>query len=287
MKSTLLIYEDKHELTEKMIKNMALILGPARYCKVNEFKIQYKEFDFFVISLYIHEGSIDEEVKKFLTENSDWLKLKNIALFCTASSDISKDCFKELENLLGDSIVLEENFSVNKSDYKLEEIIKFAVKVKQIRDSCSKLMDREKLKPQIEKFLTSHNTCTLCTASSISVRGTPIEYTYKDGNIYFLTEGGEKFANILLNPEVSIAVYDSYESMSRLAGIQISGRAELVECYCSEYLGILKDKGINPEALKKYSIIMNMLKVKLDKAEFLYSGFKNTGEQSKQIYTFK
>ena len=68
--------------------------------------------------------------------------------------------------------------------------------------------------------------------------------------MYFITEGGEKFANILLNNMVSISVYENYESMMKLAGMQITGRASIVDCNSQEYMDILGIKGINSEHIK-------------------------------------
>ncbi len=48
-------------------------------------------------------------------------------------------------------------------------------------------------------------------------------FTKKDGFIYFISEGGEKFANILMNPNVSMAIYENYDRMDNLAGMQLWG----------------------------------------------------------------
>ncbi|WDC84401.1 pyridoxamine 5'-phosphate oxidase family protein [Caloramator sp. mosi_1] len=117
----------------------------------------------------------------------------------------------------------------------IETICKIARELKELRDKLViKRMPIEKLKFLIEEYLNSNTTCTLTTCG-IGVRATPIEYTYKDGYLYFLTEGGEKFSNIYLNNRVSIAIYDKYQGMNKLFGMQIEGEASFVEFSSSEY----------------------------------------------------
>lgn len=148
-------------------------------------------------------------------------------------------------------------------------------------------MPREELKSAIEDFLLSHNTCTLSTGTKDCVRGTPIEYSYKNGCVYFVTEGGMKFANLLLNNNVSISIYDSYSGMGKLSGMQLSGKAYILENGSLEYKKVFELKNIPYEQILKLPIIMNVIKVKIDMVEFLCSKFKEMGYDSKQVYYLK
>ncbi len=76
--------------------------------------------------------------------------------------------------------------------------------------------------------LAARTTCALCTGHGDEVRATPIEYLLVEDRLYLLSEGGEKFAHLLANPRVSVAVYDPFVSMSSLFGLQLTGRAALV-----------------------------------------------------------
>ena len=60
---------------------------------------------------------------------------------------------------------------------------------------------------EIEKFIKSHNTCALATGYDDKIRCTPIEYLYLTGMFYIISEGGEKFANIMLNKNVSLSIF--------------------------------------------------------------------------------
>lgn len=141
------------------------------------------------------------------------------------------------------------------------------------------------LKSIVDEFLRSHNTCTLSTSFNGRVRATPIEYNHFNGHIYLLSEGGEKFANILLNGNVSLAIYEDYTSMNNLAGMQISGTASLVED-SAEFKDIIKMKGLNFEFIKNLPINMNILKIEILKIEFLYSKFKERGYEARQVIKF-
>jgi uncharacterized protein YhbP (UPF0306 family) len=148
-------------------------------------------------------------------------------------------------------------------------------------------MPKEHLKSQVEAFLIAHNTCTLATASRNRVRATPIEYAYRNGCMYMLTEGGRKFANLIVNPEVSLAVYDEYESMATIAGMQISGTASMVGPEDQEFGDVLRMKGLRPSRLAALPIALTVIKVKLKRVEFLNAKFKAKGYGISQIFTFE
>jgi uncharacterized protein YhbP (UPF0306 family) len=171
--------------------------------------------------------------------------------------------------------------------YNQDEVVKYSLKLKSIKEKLMTPVKLEELKTAVEEFLTSHNTCTLTTGHNNIVRSTPIEYSYKDGNIYILSEGGEKFANLLYNKNVSVAIYEDYTSMINLKGMQITGEASIIECESQEYTDVLTWKGLNVDAIKSLPVNMNMIKIKLNKVEFLNSQFKSQGADAKQIYKFE
>ena len=73
MQRTLIIYESKYGTTEKIAKNLSLILGPANYCTPDGFRDEYKEFDFFVIGSPIYSGKFHPKITRLAEENQDWL----------------------------------------------------------------------------------------------------------------------------------------------------------------------------------------------------------------------
>ncbi len=314
MQRTIILYESRYGTTEVIAKNLSLILGPSKYCKIEDFKKSDKDFEFFVIGSPVYNEKIQLKTLKFLEDNIEWIKDKRIAVFCTCIS--TKKEYEYINKLLGildNSVVyfralggIIQLDKLNSEDYRaielfcnkvtmpfvdinmydINKVIEFGIDVKNIRDEFIKRVPGTQLLKGIEEFLNAHNTCTLCTASSIGVRGTPIEYSYKDGYIYIITEGGEKFANILLNNKVSISIYDNYQSMMKLGGMQITGEASIIYSNTDEYKKILYLKEINPDSIGDFSVNMNIIKIKMRKVEFLYSKFKNMGYDIKQIYLF-
>jgi nitroimidazol reductase NimA-like FMN-containing flavoprotein (pyridoxamine 5'-phosphate oxidase superfamily) len=170
--------------------------------------------------------------------------------------------------------------------YDPEDVVKYALKLKSLKENLLVKIGKEDVKFAFEEFLRTHNTCTLATCHQNRVRSTPIEYTYLDGKIYLLSEGGDKFANLLFNKNVSVAVYEDYTGMNSLAGIQITGTATIVEEKSEEYGSVLKLKGLNENAVRNLPMNMNMIKIVMEKVEFLNSKFKNKGADPKQIYNY-
>ena len=253
MQKTLIIYESKYGTTEKIAKYLSLVLGPAKYCTTTEFRAEFKDFDLIVIGSPIYSGKITPKISDFIEENINWLKNKKIAIFCTCiSREDGNENLIKLEKILGDVLlkralggILKLNrldgedsqslkefsekigFNLNDTDnFNLEEVINYGLELKLIKDDLIPVMSFLQLKEAIEEFLNSHNTCTLSTSYKERVRSTPIEYNYNNGYIYLLSEGGEKFANLLLNNKVSLAVYEGYTGMNNLAGMQITGFQE-------------------------------------------------------------
>lgn len=314
MQRTLILYDSRYGSTEEVAEKLALILGPAKTCRVGDFDIRLRDFEFFVIGFPVYKGVISPSVWNFVRENLSWLAERHIALFCTClDKNDGEDNLSKLRDLLGPAVIasgpLGGRMAVERLDGKdllgmesfckrrdftfqdidtlsMEGVIDFALEVKRQRDVLVPSMAKRDLRVLVESFLASHNTCTLATASRGRVRATPIEYTYQDGHIYLLSEGGEKFANLLESAVVSIAVYDPYESMDSVAGLQISGTASIVKPASPEFRSILRIKGIKPERLAALLINLNLIKIRLEKAEFLYAKLKSRGHEITQIFFF-
>ena len=312
---TLVLYSSKYGSTRNAAKIVALVTGPATYCDVNEFRPEYREFDFIVIGSPIYVEEMEPSLMEFLDKNREWLKGKPVSLFCLClDKDRGLAKLTELQEFIGvkalsldaiggrliideldekDRSMIKEFISKVKLPfkdvdlYRPDEVVNYSLKLKSIKDSMMVPLEDGPLRVAIEEFLTKHNTCTFATGHADRVRSTPIEYNYIDGNFYLLSEGGEKFANILLNDNVSLSVYESYTGMNSLAGMQITGKASLVEMEDAEYSSILKLKGLNVKAVRSMPVKMNMVKIKIHKVEFLSSKFKTEGAEAKQIYEFK
>jgi len=311
MQRTLLIYESKYGATEKIVKYLTPILGPANYCTTDQFTDSHKDFDFFVIGSGVYSGKLDPEIYDFVDNNLDWLKDKPVALFSVSLS--LKDGDENLKNLskiigntlslksLGGTLTLsslsdEDSYALDifsqkvgfllkdMDNFNLEEVTNYALELKEIKENL--ISPAPQTRKFIEEFLTSHNTCTLSTGYQNRVRSTPIEYNYFNGSIYLLSEGGEKFANLPLNNQVSVAVYEDYTGFGNLAGMQITGTSEIVSEDSVEYENVIRMKGLKIDFIKRNPVKMNMIKITISKVEFLYSEFKKLGYEAKQIQKY-
>jgi menaquinone-dependent protoporphyrinogen IX oxidase/uncharacterized protein YhbP (UPF0306 family) len=310
---TLVVYSSKYGSTRDAAKIIALINGPAMYCSVDEFKPEYKEFENIIIGSPLLQEKLEPSIIEFVGNNRDWLKEKPISLFCTClNKNGGLDQLRSLEKsmeiktvsmkAIGGRLIIDQldetdleliknfldhvNLPFEDMDfYNEEEIIQYSMKLKYLAEKIIVPLDHDKLKIAIDEFLSSHNTCTLATCHLNNVRSTPIEYNYYNSFLYLLTEGGEKFSNLLLNKNVSVSVYEDYNGMKNLKGMQITGQTSFIEDD-EEFNNVLKFKGLNVEFIKSMPIKMNIVKIVPEKIEFLNSQFKNNGYSAKQIYNY-
>ncbi|MPN35077.1 hypothetical protein SDC9_182571 [bioreactor metagenome] len=166
---------------------------------------------------------------------------------------------------------------------KLSELYKYGLEVKTLSEKYILQIEEGNLKEQIEDFLSKRSVANLSTSNSENSRSTPIEYIYKDNYIYIYSEGGIKFFNLLQNNKISLSIYDSYTNFNELKGMQISGVAYIISPKSEIYDEVLKMKNINKWTL---STLLNVIKIKIKKVEFLNSDFKKLGYDINQIYYF-
>lgn len=150
------------------------------------------------------------------------------------------------------------------------------------KDADNVCMLEEQLKKAVDDYILANNICTLATGFDEFVRCTPIEYTYHDGAFWMFSEGGEKFHALEHNKNVCIAIYDKYEGFGKLKGLQVTGRAQIVEPFSEEYIAATEFKKIPIEALKKLTQPMHLIRVVPVKVEFLSSDFKKEGYAVRQ-----
>lgn len=314
MQKTLVLFENRYGPTEEVAKILALILGPAKACPVDKFKDRYMGFDLFVIGTSLYSGEIDPKIAQFVQNNISWIKDKNTALFCIClNPNEGEKALEKIKRLLGHKVIGWKVFSGTPDLEKLEgeagqtlrafyektglplesvdsslkeDIVEFALEIKRARDRLARSMPPVELKPYVEDFLRRHNTCTLSTVFAGRARATPIEYSYYDGKLYMLSEGGEKFAGILRNSQVSLAIYDDYQGMDKLAGMQITGRASLVDPRDQEYQDVLRLEGHSPEKIAALPFALNMIRIEIERVEFLNADFKKMGQDVRQVLFF-
>ena len=313
MNKTLVVYQTKYGSTKAIAQKLAFILGPAAAIVPSEFNEKYMDFDTVVIGSPIYGEQIAEEIREFIQNNADWLKKKKIALFTVSLSHSSERSFSDMLDLLGDSVVWHGTFGgvydpegMDENDFQAMEqfskvtgfcnaykncpdeksFVEKAVTMKRVLKNTLS-MPRDQAKDYVEKFLLSHNTCTLCTGHDCEVRATPIEYMYLDEALYFFTEGGEKFAHLLVNPRVSVALYDNYAGFRKLGGLQMNGTAEIIRSESEEYTKIASKKGLNTAKLQSLPVALHLIKVQIHSCEFLSSEIGRAGYEVRQAFLFE
>ena len=166
--------------------------------------------------------------------------------------------------------------------YYTHETLRAAARYWDKKDAGSVKLDREKLRTIVENYIQDNNTCALATGAGNYVRCTPIEYSYHDGCFWLFSEGGRKFIGLAENPQVCLAIFDSYEGFGKLHGVQVMGRAELVEPFCEAYNAHAAFQKIPLAALQKLSSPMHLICIHPTRMDCLFSEFKELGCGSRQ-----
>lgn len=311
MRKNLILYETYYGTAKKVAEIFSLILGNGRVEDIRQGTINISKYENIILVFAFHGYKTAEKTKEYIKKNNVDLKNKTIALIGVGLSkndinnysqkilnvlDKNADIIEFIQGELRINKLTEEDKKIlqefltkqniklmDMGRFKVDEACNIALKCREILMKPSIILDKVELKNSIDKFIEEHNTCTLATGYNGFIRATPIEYMYIDGDLYFITEGGLKFNGILQNPNVSIGIYESYTGMSDLKGLQIQGKAEIIEIESIEYKKIMKKKKLDEEKLKNFPVNLNMIKVKINRFEFLNSDFKKINVDVKQV----
>lgn len=285
MLKTLILYEGKCDTTKKIVKYTSLIMGQAKLCSVSEFTDMYINYDLFIIGTSLCEENNSNDIFYFIIKNIDWIREKKIVFFCYSNLKEKGEIYLEfIRNFLEEKLIYSKIFF---GKLFINEIVDFALNLSEIRGFLKNKAPEQVIKKMLEEFLYKNSACTLCTSKEGKVRGTPIEYFYNEGYIYMLTDGGEKYANILLNPNVSVCIYNDFKDMNRIQSVQLSGTASIVHMNSKEYSKILCSRGLKSDRLIFFPASLNLLKIRPNKAEYICYKFVEMGYEKKQNYIFR
>jgi hypothetical protein len=143
-------------------------------------------------------------------------------------------------------------------------------------------MPPAELRELVMDELAARSTCTLCTGHGDAVRATPIEYLLLDDRLYLFSEGGEKFAHLLVNPRVSVGISEPFCSSQALFGLQLTGRATVVPASSDEYGRAVRAKGLIPERVRALPLLMHLIRVDIEEAELVSSEARQRGYAARQ-----
>ena len=151
----------------------------------------------------------------------------------------------------------------------------------------AKHMEPEKAWAHIENFIKNHNTCGFATGYGDFVRCTPIEYTYMDGEFWFVSEGGQKFIGLEHNRNVSLAIFEYYGNARDSHGLQVTGRAEFYSNTSDEFKKLLAFKGIPYDVLKAAAVEVAVFRIIPSQFEMYDTDFVKMGYDVRQTVKVK
>ncbi len=155
-------------------------------------------------------------------------------------------------------------------DEKLEEDFVENLKIEK------KKLTRDELKKKIVEFLAGNKICTLATCLNNIPRSTPLRYRSKDLTIYILTEGGMKVKNIRENPAVSVSLYGDYSGFQSVKGLQIWGKAEIIDPEegdkyrkARKIINVEEREDLKKLGIKDVRPDMKIIKIETERARYL------------------
>lgn len=155
-------------------------------------------------------------------------------------------------------------------DEKLEEDFVENLKIEK------KKLTRDELKKKIVEFLAGNKICTLATCLNNIPRSTPLRYRSKDLTIYILTEGGMKVKNIRENPAVSVSLYGDYSGFQSVKGLQIWGKAEIIDPEegdkyrkARKLINVEEREDLKKLGIKDVRPDMKIIKIETERARYL------------------
>jgi menaquinone-dependent protoporphyrinogen IX oxidase len=312
MRNTLYISESHYGTSKRVADILSLIVGYGKSIDIKDAPRYTSKYNSLVLVFSFYGLDTAKKIKEYLTCIKMGLKNKKIAVVGVGLSqndmenyllDIEKsmdrkaDIVEFIEGQLRVNELTDKDKDILTKFFKKKymslmdmgtfdegKVFEASDRIGRVLNKPNNEMNTEELIDEINKFITSHNTCALATSCGEFVRNTPIEYTYYKGNFYFISEGGLKFKGILKNPKVCIAIFNGYTSMKEVKGIQVSGKSEIIPYLCDEYLEIFAFKKITLESIRNLPVTLNLIKVVPEVFELLNTDFNNIGFDSKQYY---
>jgi hypothetical protein len=280
-KHTLILADDPLGPSHPAVQTVCCVLGPGKVVPFSS-AIRLALYDRIVICATPANG---QKVVEFTQANLNQFSGRPVALISFAKAGQSSDWMEEVKQILGKLVT--HSLAAAPEDAP-DELINLALSFRAGDHIPSGEMPGQDLKKLVEAFLLEHNTLSLSTQYDGRVRATPLEYRYKgDGKLFCLSEGGEKFAGLLANGKVALAIFDPYRGFERLSGMQISGTAHVPAFGSPEHLQVLTSWGMTLEKMNSLPSFLHGIVIQIEEVVFLSSGLIRMGWRPRQVYRFE
>lgn len=273
--NTLFLHDDG-KTTKKIAKIMASVISMSKYMLYTD-TAQISKYSRIILVL----GSDDSAYSR-LSAMSDALKGKWVGLIVSALQNTHMEAqIQQAEVLLKRK--LDFTAFVSQEQY-VDDSIEAAEKL--YKATAGEETKDPAVLEAMEQFLRTHNTGVLSTGWGRHVRATPIEYIYEQGHLYLFSEGGGKFAHLYRNDHVSFCVFEPFTDFQHLAGLQLYGKARIVEPDESEYEDIASLRKIPAARLRAMPVMLHVIDITLTNAVYLWAGFTKMNKPPRQSYEF-
>lgn len=270
---------------ETSIRQFASIIGSARCCRLADFTPDYLEtHDYFIIGGSFEKGHVTADLSGFIAANLDWLKQRKVAFFALGGTavDMAPVLASLAAGLPADGVFATEHIPGGEHGADEPALVAAAMRIRARFREMRPRLQPDEVRRRVEDILSAEAYLILCTGAGTELRATTIGYKYHDGCVYAMCEGAEKFANILLNPRVALALY----RMPDYDGLQATGSASVLYPGTEAYRQMCELLGKDYGRLSALPFALNALVVKLHKAEYYSAKMRQDGYDSKQTCYF-
>ncbi len=310
VKTTMVIYESHHGSAKKAAMILGTVIGNTKVYDVGEAPETIK-FNSIVIVFGFYGSGTAEGTLEYLEKIKELIGEKPVAVIGIGLSQIGFPAICEKIKKAAGKNELDTFFSegelriselthgereqleifykkfgmtlMDKGNFDFASVIDISEKLALKYKTPIEPVPKELLKNYIEKFINEHNTLALATGKDGWVRCTPLDYVYMDGMFYIISEGGLKCKGIWQNENVSACIYDIYQTMENLKGMQITGMATFVEPFGKEYNKVFAARNISVEKIDQMPCALYLIKICPVKYEILNSDFNKDGYDVKQV----
>ena len=193
--------------TERVATAIGHIVGNVRICEIAEAPSDISMYDGFCFIFNFYGALTAGKTKSFLNTRKEQLIGKRIAFVGLGFSDKGFTKYVvDMEFALGGDLSITGMFIENE---KTTTEVGYQI-AKKLREPVRR-MDEAELMAEVGNFIENHNVLVMATGTDDFVRATPLEYIYRNGVFYVITEGGLKFRSILENGNASVTIFDPFD----------------------------------------------------------------------------